>query len=64
MELSFDCECGDTISEFTRGGPGSQLSTKVGCRSCDRIYAVTLTRLRGPSETHRLEAEEVSEADL
>ncbi len=46
MELEIDCECGEPISEFTRGAD-SNFDTRVECDECGNVYAVTITPI-GP----------------
>lgn len=46
MELSFDCDCGETVTDFTRGEAGEVKGTKLVCSSCEAMYVVTITQLR------------------
>jgi len=45
MEIAFDCECGEEVSDFTRG-EGSEISAHLQCDSCGAVYAVTITPLQ------------------
>lgn len=46
MELSFDCECGEKVSDFTRGEGGEVAGIKLVCPSCEALYVATITQLR------------------
>lgn len=41
MDFRFDCDCGETIEDFTRGGPDASLL--VECEVCQSVYAITIT---------------------
>ena len=45
MEFEFGCECGTTVSDFTRSEKPEQ-NFRMGCPDCQAIYAVTVTRLQ------------------
>jgi len=46
MEIEFDCDCGEIVSQTTRGGNKTKL--QYICENCETIYAVTITPLQGP----------------
>lgn len=46
MELSFDCTCGEKVSDFTRGEGGDAADVKAACPTCEALYVVTITQLR------------------
>lgn len=45
MEFQFDCECGATVSDFTRSGE-TEADFHMGCESCKALYLVTITQIR------------------
>lgn len=45
MELELSCDCGQEISEFTRGS-SADANFKVPCEECGAVYAVTVTQIR------------------
>lgn len=47
MEISFDCECGEELSTFTRGG--GEVDFRYECDDCGAVYAVSITTL-SPSQ--------------
>lgn len=47
MELAFDCECGEKISEFTRAKDGGIPGVRIPCPECGTRYVVTITRIGG-----------------
>lgn len=42
MEFQFDCECGESVSTFTRGD-AHEINTRICCDECGAVYAVTIT---------------------
>lgn len=48
MEIEFDCECGEQVADFTRGG-GQEISTQLRCEDCGTVYAITITPLNSTS---------------
>lgn len=44
MEIELSCECGQEISEFTRG-ESTVANLQVPCEDCGAIYAVSVTRI-------------------
>jgi uncharacterized Zn finger protein len=44
MEIVFACDCGEDISEFTRGG--TTKNAKLECMDCGAVWTVTLTNIR------------------
>ena len=49
MEFSFECECDEALSDFTRGS-ASEVHSKVECTACGAVYTLTVTQIRAPSE--------------
>jgi len=49
MEIAFECDCGQDISEFTRGG--TTKNATLECPACGAVWAVTLTNIRGGDST-------------
>lgn len=47
MEISFDCTCGERVSEFTRGEDGNADKFGIVCDECESRYAVSVTKLLG-----------------
>jgi predicted SprT family Zn-dependent metalloprotease len=47
MEIQFDCECGETVSHIKRGDSETQL--QYVCKSCETVYAVSITPIKGPN---------------
>lgn len=46
MELTFDCECGEKVSDFTRSEGGDANGTRLVCPSCEALYVATITQIR------------------
>lgn len=53
MEFSFECNCGEKISDFTRGVT-SDVSTQIGCSGCDSRYGLTITPVASESPSYEI----------
>ncbi|MFC7070099.1 hypothetical protein [Halobaculum lipolyticum] len=49
MEYAFECECGEQVSDFTRGGD-VEVSTVAVCDDCGAAYGLTITTLQRTGE--------------
>ncbi|QZY00838.1 hypothetical protein [Halobaculum rubrum] len=49
MEYSFECECGEEVSDFTRGGD-VEVSTVAVCEECGTTYGLTITAIQSGGE--------------
>lgn len=45
MEYTFECECGEEVSDFTRGGD-VEVSTVAACDECGTTYGLTITTIQ------------------
>ncbi|SHH41818.1 hypothetical protein [Halobaculum gomorrense] len=45
MEYTFECECGEEVSDFTRGGD-VEISTVAVCEECGTTYGLTITTIQ------------------
>lgn len=45
MEFSFECRCGEETVGITRGMDEATSRSRIQCRSCDAVYAVTVTSI-------------------
>lgn len=43
LEINFECQCGEMISDFTRGE--EMPNVRLACDECGAHYAVTVTTL-------------------
>jgi uncharacterized Zn finger protein len=44
MEVEFSCDCGNDISEFTRGN--ATKNVQLECSNCGAVWTLTLTNIR------------------
>ena len=42
MRIEFECQCGESISDFTRGN-ADEMSVRIVCDKCGKWYAVTVS---------------------
>lgn len=51
MQFCFECDCGGTISDFTRGAT-TDISTDVACSSCHSMHEVTIMSITDGLPSH------------
>ena len=45
MNIEFECDCSEAISEFTRGN-NDPINSRIKCDECGAVFAVTVSRLK------------------